>query len=175
MVFDSADLERLEADGRLDSVVLHEMLHVVGFGVLWPRAGLVAGAATADPVFVGPVAREQFAVHDGGAAYGGTPVPVEATGGDGTAGAHWREDVFGAELMTGWLSGVSQPLGGTTAGSLADLGYEVDLLAADPYRIGALARALAGPASGAPAIELADDVLPFAPVEVDARGVPVAR
>jgi hypothetical protein len=172
MMFDEADLGRLEADGRLDSVILHEMLHVVGFGVLWSRDGLVAGAGGADPVFVGPRAREQFAVHDGGVETAGG-VPVEGSGGVGTAGAHWRETVFGSELMTGWLTGVSQPLGGATAGSLADLGYEVDVAAADDFRIGGLPRALAGPPL--PALSLEGDVLPLAPVEVDAAGVPVAR
>jgi hypothetical protein len=58
---------------------------------------------------------------------------VENTGGSGTANVHWRESVFGNELMTGWLSGSTQPLSRITVGSLADIGYQVDMNAADQY------------------------------------------
>lgn len=35
MRFDIADLSNLEASGELADVVLHEMGHVLGYGVLW--------------------------------------------------------------------------------------------------------------------------------------------
>jgi hypothetical protein len=57
------------------------------------------------------------------AATGGVgPVPLEKAGGAGTAGLQWSEAVFGAELMTGWISdgGFLIPL---TFASLGDLGY----------------------------------------------------
>ena len=63
-----------------------------------------------------------------------TSVPVENTGGSGTADAHWRESVFGNELMTGWLnSGITNPLSRITVASMADLGYQVNMNAADSY------------------------------------------
>jgi predicted Zn-dependent protease len=34
MSFDTADLDRMEADGSLTDVILHEMGHVLGFGTL---------------------------------------------------------------------------------------------------------------------------------------------
>ena len=37
MSFDTADLARMEADGSLTDVILHEMGHVLGFGTLWSR------------------------------------------------------------------------------------------------------------------------------------------
>jgi hypothetical protein len=43
MRFDSADLAQMEADGQLGSVILHEMMHVLGFGTMWPIYGLVSG------------------------------------------------------------------------------------------------------------------------------------
>jgi hypothetical protein len=60
---------------------------------------------------------------------------VENNGVPGTADAHWRESTFGNELMTGYVNLNGMPLSAITVGSLADLGYEVNPLAADPYRV----------------------------------------
>jgi hypothetical protein len=132
MHFDSADVAELEASGDLDAVVLHEMLHVLGFGTIWESRGLLTGATTPDPYFTGAGARSAFG-ENGGAGYPGTPVPVENDGGPGTRDGHWRESVLEHELMTGWISGATQPLSRTTIASLADLGYTVDLARADAF------------------------------------------
>jgi hypothetical protein len=90
-------------------------------------------------------------------------VPVEATGGEGTAGVHWREDVLGEELMTGWLSGPAQPLSLTTVRSLEDLGYEVDPAAAEPFAVRGALRAL----RSAEGVALGEDVLALPLTEID--------
>lgn len=138
MQFDTADLAMMEQDGQLGSVILHEMLHVVGFGTIWSDLGLLEGAGQVAPypVFTGGEAAAAFASENGAAYTLGPPVPVEDTGGAGTAGGHWREKVFENELMTGWLSGTVQPMSATTIGSLADLGYTVDLARADRWAVG---------------------------------------
>ncbi|WP_052249375.1 leishmanolysin-related zinc metalloendopeptidase [Tateyamaria sp. ANG-S1] len=130
MEFDQADVETLEAENRFEDVVLHEMAHVLGFGTLWARKGLIAGTGTMDPRFVGPSATREFADLDPA---GGQAVPVANTGGPGTREGHWRELVFGNELMTGFLSGEVRPLSRLTLGSFEDLGYAVDYAAADPF------------------------------------------
>jgi hypothetical protein len=70
---------------------------------------------------------------------GGAPrsVPVEDQGGPGTRDSHWRERTFGPELMTGYVSrpGVLNPLSRVTVASLADLGYVVDVTAAEAYAL----------------------------------------
>jgi len=60
-------------------------------------------------------------------------VPVENSGAAGTRDAHWRESVMGHELMTGYLNNGDNPLRKITVGSLADMGYEVNMTAADSY------------------------------------------
>ena len=134
MQFDSADLASLEADGLLSTVVLHEMGHVLGIGTRWSAAGLISGSGGTNPLFVGNVAKGAWSAIGGGS----TSVPVEATGGAGTAYGHWRESVFNNELMTGWINNGSNPLSAITAGSLADLGYGVDLTKADAFGLPAL-------------------------------------
>ncbi|MDH3571766.1 MAG: Ig-like domain-containing protein, partial [Gemmatimonadota bacterium] len=55
MVFDTADVAGLEADGRLDDLVAHEMGHVLGIGTLWDN-GLLndeTGPLTSDECFPG--------------------------------------------------------------------------------------------------------------------------
>jgi hypothetical protein len=164
---DADDLDRLEASGRLDAVVLHEMLHVVGFGTVWTGEGLLSGAGTGDPTFTGASARAEFLSSPEASGYSGGVVPVEGGGGAGTAGSHWRESVFANELMTGWISGSSQPL---SRASLADLGYVVDLGRADAA--GTISRSLrAGADEGAgPAERLLDGVRREPPVPVDDQG-----
>ena len=43
MSFDSADLARMESDGSLVRVIIHEMGHVLGFGTIWDELGLRQG------------------------------------------------------------------------------------------------------------------------------------
>jgi len=130
MRFDSADLADLAAEGLLVDVVLHEMGHVLGIGTVWEDAGLLQNPSSADPRFTGPVAVGRWE------ALGGTGgVPVEGDGGPGTRDAHWDEAVFGNELMTGWISASPNPLSDVTIASLDDLGYQVDLGAADTYTL----------------------------------------
>jgi PKD repeat protein len=134
MRFDSADLADLEAEGLLSTVILHEMGHVLGIGTRWSAAGLISGSGGPTPLFLGNVAKGAWSAIGGGA----SSVPVEATGGTGTAYAHWSDAVFNNELMTGWVNSGSNPLSAITAGSLADLGYGVDLTSADAYGLPAL-------------------------------------
>lgn len=140
MKFDVADVADLQADGDFEAVILHEMGHVLGFGTVWAGRGLV-GAGTSDPTFTGATAVGAWQAIGGSGA-----VPVEQLGGAGTADSHWRESVFNGELMTGWIDHNNNPMSAVTIAAFADLGYGVDLGAADPYGTPALR-------SGAPAPE----------------------
>jgi len=154
MEFDTADVVAMIGDGNFDDVVLHEMGHVLGFGTLWDLTlyggtrKVLQGAGGASPRFSGTRAMAEWS------ALGGLAnVPVEAGGGPGTAESHWRESNFGNELMTGWISTVANPLSALTLASLADLGYHVDLDAADVYSTpwpvwGAARRAAPAPVDG---------------------------
>ena len=132
MAFDTADADALDAGGRLRDVILHEMAHVLGFGTLWSRMGLVAGSGSADPRFTGSSAMREYATL---APDGGTHVPIANTGGPGTREGHWRELIFGDELLTGFLSGESRPLSAMSIASFEDLGYAVNYARADPYAL----------------------------------------
>lgn len=133
MSFDTADLAALEADGGLINVIIHEMGHVLGIGTIWSRLGFLQGAGSINPTFVGGGAMEEYGVLLGTNI--STPVPVANTGGPGTRDGHWRESVFGNELMTGFLDAAENPISRMTVASLEDLGYTVDRDAADPYAI----------------------------------------
>ncbi len=130
MHFDSADMASMEASGQLFAVVVHEMGHVLGFGTIWRHLGLLSGFGGSNPAFTGAQATAEYNARFGTTASG---VPVEAGGGAGTAYGHWRESVFGSELMTGWINRGSTPLSRVTAASMADMGYVVDMSAADPF------------------------------------------
>lgn len=133
MQFDSGDLADLERRNGLVDVIIHEMGHVLGIGTLWAPKGLVRGSGTANPVFVGENAQEVFGVILD--ASGPMPVPIANTGGPGTREGHWRESVFGNELMTGFLNDGPNPLSALTVASLADLGYEVNEDVADRFSL----------------------------------------
>ena len=95
--------------------------------------------AGANPTFRGPGAMTEYRTLRGS---GGRrrAVPVENTGGPGTADGHWRETVFRNELMSGFIDEPGNPLSRVTAASLGDLGYEVDIDAAEPYALPDLLR-----------------------------------
>ncbi|MCX5731787.1 MAG: hypothetical protein NTY18_10660, partial [Deltaproteobacteria bacterium] len=176
MKFDVADIDRLEASGTLETVILHEMLHVIGFGVGAPWDRLLAGGGTADPHFLGTQATDYFGRLNNGAFYTGLPIPVENTGGLGTQDSHWRESVFDHELMTGYIDRNRNPLSATTIGSLEDLGYTVDPSKADPFDLASPAALRAGGlVTAEPPIFLGGDVRTEPPIRIDADGRPVAR
>lgn len=131
MSFDTADLAKMASDGTLDDVIAHEMGHVLGVGTIWERKGLLRRPRTSNPTFAGAGAMGEYRLLRG--ATRRRQVPVENTGGPGTADGHWRETVFRNELMSGFISGAGNPLSRLTAASLGDLGYQVDLAAAEPY------------------------------------------
>ena len=133
MSFDSADLAMMEADGSLVSVIVHEMAHVLGFGAIWEELGLRAGAGTDDPTFTGAAAMREYAAMTGGAAT--RAVPLANAGGPGTRNSHWREDVFGNELMTGLLDAAPNPLSRLTIAAFEDMGYAVDYASADAFEL----------------------------------------
>ena len=132
MQFDVADMAAMVANGSLNGVVLHEMMHSLGFGTIWgPDAqGEVAAPDGADPRYTGTTGQAEYAAL--GAADAPSGAPVENTGGPGTQGSHWRESVFHTELMTGWADG-TMPMSRVTIGALKDFGYDVDLTKADPF------------------------------------------
>jgi hypothetical protein len=171
MQFDTADLQMLEDDGILSNVILHEMGHVLGFGTLWEIQGFLADpslppATGTDPHFTG---QQGIAAFDdvGGTAYvTGAKVPVENTGGPGTADGHWRESVLGNELMTGFIGPGSNPLSRVTLASLADQGYGVNLATADPYSLLLSLRAF----DTQPKLLLKNDILRLPIKKVDPRG-----
>lgn len=126
MEFDSADLLGMERDGSLASVLIHEMAHVLGFGTLFGYHQLVASGA-----YIGAAGVAEYEALGGVGA-----VPLENDGGPGTAGGHWEEDIFGSELMTGYVNAGHNPFSRVSAGAFADLGYRVDYTQADPYVLG---------------------------------------
>ncbi len=164
MRFDSADLNELIEEGTLSSVILHEMLHVVGVGTIWDSNFLNLNAGLGStPRFTGPLARTACVEEHGGAIPCANWVPLEncqdlAEGtvcGVGTINSHWKESVFDTELMTGYLDPDSTPFSAMTIQALADMGYGVDVDQSNDYLVpGATLRAaspLRGPQRRMPA------------------------
>jgi Leishmanolysin len=133
MSFDTADLTTMESAGTLDDVITHEMGHVLGVGTVWDMKNLIRGAGTSNPTFIGDGAQQEYRTLR--SASRRRRVPVENTGGPGTADGHWRETVFRNELMSSFIAQPGNPLSRLTVASLGDLGYDVDLDAAEPYQL----------------------------------------
>jgi hypothetical protein len=164
LTLDAADLQQADLTSTLDDIVLHEIGHVLGFGTIWEEKGLLTGARGSDPRFTGAQALSAYRVSDPSPA----SVPVENAGSTGTRDGHWRDSVFGRELMTGFLNRAPNPLSAITIGSLADLGYAIHLGAADVY---SLVSPSTGPSPAPPALDLADhETLRYPRYVVDGRG-----
>lgn len=123
---DTYDLSNSTWASSWDLIVLHEMIHAVGFAgnVFQNKGGLINSSGN----FIGVGAMS---------AYGG-PVPLESGGGTGTAGSHWSETLFqfgdplpagvpdSNELMTGYIGkGEQSYLSDATVLALQDLGYTI--------------------------------------------------
>lgn len=137
VTLDADDVDQLASTGELADVVLHEIGHILGIGTLWSQDGLVLNHGTTDPRYIGAQAFASYQVIGGRA----PTVPLESSGGDGTAESHWRESTFGWEVMTGYIAAADNPLSRMTIGSLADLGYAINYDRADFMRMTASTRA----------------------------------
>jgi hypothetical protein len=183
MRFDTDDVVKLETDNSLNSVILHEMGHVIGIGSLWDDANFnflkspSSSTSKLDTYFSGTNGIAGFNAIGGTSYTGGQKVPVENEHGTGTINSHWRETVFDNELMTGFLnSGVSNPLSLMTVRSLEDFGYTVNTANADTYTKTFTVIGAGGP-STEKKIELLGDVdkLPLAAVDAQGRVVRILR
>ncbi|WP_345321324.1 leishmanolysin-related zinc metalloendopeptidase, partial [Novipirellula rosea] len=129
MRFDSADIGGL-SESQIDSLILHEMAHVLGFGTLWTSNNVYVNGSGE---FTGANATAAWQSEFGQA---GTP-DVELGGGSGTANGHWNEpdgggalsgitDAMGRdltfELMTGWLN-TGSFISEMTVASFRDIGF----------------------------------------------------
>ena len=133
MSFDTADLSKMESNGTLNDVITHEMGHVLGIGTLWKMKKLLKNVETENPVFRGAASMVEYAKLKGQKK--ALAVPVENTGGGGTRDSHWREMVFRNELMSGFIAGAGNPLSRLTVASLQDIGYTVNMKAAEAYTL----------------------------------------
>jgi hypothetical protein len=133
-VVDKADTAGLRAQGNLETVLLHEVGHLLGMnGASWEENGLYQRG---DAFYAeDSLASEEY--RKSGCSGG---VPVETDGNAGTAFSHWDEVGLGRELMTGYLNRGSNPLSSITIASLADMGHAVNMDAADPYTVEQCAR-----------------------------------
>ena len=102
MEFDAADIERLAANGTLQDVITHEMLHVLGIGTLWSDRRLLQAEGTSSVTYLGRGRRRwllrlrrRVSLRSG--------VPVEKTAFPGRPSALARND-FQSELMTGYVN-----------------------------------------------------------------------
>jgi len=127
MKFDIQDFEtRSQTDAYL--IILHEMGHVLGLGsYLNFQCG--TNCENGDDSYTCPTASKEY--RD----IFGSNTSIEL---DLDSCGHWSEGAFQnrakSELMTPFFeSGKYQPLSRVSIGALADLGYDVDLNAADPW------------------------------------------
>lgn len=155
MRFDTADTARLDNDGLLDDLVLHEIAHVIGHGTLWSSSGV--GVPGYQELYVNGSGQytgaAALAAYNAEFNQAGSFVPVELGGGPGTANAHWNEVDGGAgltgitdsqgrdfrnELMTGWFN-TPAFISNTTIASFEDLGYNVTIIPTPSASAAALA------------------------------------
>ena len=133
-------IDAADADGdHLEETIVHEMAHVLGFGTLWGRLGLLQDSVAngrGNPHFKGDSAVAAFARIGGERYTANKLVPVQNLGGVGVWNGHWRDFVFCNELMTAFVDAGKNPLSIVTLASMADLGYEgVDTGVADEFTV----------------------------------------
>jgi hypothetical protein len=135
IILDVTEFQALSAYPNLImEIIMHEIGHVLGIGSFWePNIDYIE--LTTDGYYGFPY-QHQYA-NDAHVNYGGlgSSARVEDGGGAGTKGVHWDESTYDYELMTGYVEAgmVSNKLSQITIGALRDIGYAVNLSAADFY------------------------------------------
>jgi hypothetical protein len=119
IIFDTADIYT----SKIYDIAFHEMAHTLGHGLIWGAQGLIKNSGTAKPLFAGQNAAREYRRLGGRGL-----VPLEPR-----TEQHWDEAVFDNELMTPIINPGTNLLSRLTLASLKDMGYSVNLLAADAY------------------------------------------
>ena len=118
--FDNDDVDSLISQGLFQDVVEHEIVHSLGFGILWGSKGLLETATDGTCAYTGPKATAEFRTLSGGC----TEIPNSC--------GHWDEACLERELMTSTLD-FTNALSRVTIASMEDLGYDVDYSYADTF------------------------------------------
>ena len=121
--FDFESIER--HTGTLYHTALHEIGHVLGFGYRWGNR--LINPRTDRSAFPGEFSIAAFN-SVGGNAFKGVKVPLESDG------FHWRESVFGAEIMSSYPDD-PEALSIVTLSAMMDMGWDVNLAKSDPYSL----------------------------------------
>ncbi len=140
VVLDEADIATLESDGVLEAVFTREMARALGFNPpIWDSHGFFQNPSLpeepdADTHMNAPLVVAAFNAA-GGEGYAGARVPLENGAMEGISDVYWRASVFGDEVMTPYVTGDSQPLSRITLEALYEVGYELDVMTADPFTL----------------------------------------
>lgn len=148
--FDVSDIEAYQSMGHLEAVALHELLHAFGIGTVWAERGLVQGFGSSQR-FTGDRTQWTCVNQLGGAQQCASGVPIGdcADGELCGIGGHWRNGVFGNELMTSVLEWGHNPLSSLTINALADLGWIVWEFLGEDYDVPPLAALMQSAGIGA--------------------------
>lgn len=128
---DAADLARMYADNTLGAVIEHEIGHALGFG--WKSFvdnGLISGLP-GDSKYLGQYAQQEW---EAMGCSGDTPLEVDEE--TGKPEGHWDERCLNKELMTSKTDvAISRYRSRLTIGVMKDLGYMVNVDAADAFTL----------------------------------------
>ncbi|WP_136635239.1 leishmanolysin-related zinc metalloendopeptidase [Pseudooceanicola onchidii] len=126
---DEADVSKMLNYNVFDDLVLHEMIHALGFGTAWDAMGLVDtidGSLRFTGDYATAIYNDRFADIAAADSLSFHGVPVEMEGGSATAGKHWDEGVLSGELMSSTLN-LSNDFSALTIAALQDMGYQTIL------------------------------------------------
>lgn len=112
---DTADFDSFSSSEK-SQIIFHEIAHVLGFGTLWQQKDLVLYGK-----YIGTNALREYQNAGGTLDY----IPLENTGGPGSVGVHWSEEIFREEIMTSAYDSPSN-VSLLTIAAMDDLGYAVN-------------------------------------------------
>lgn len=125
----AAAVSRMKEENWLEDTMLHELFHAMGFGSFWrTRAAMTRTNLVTTNTFGGAQAQQacsQMSAPIAAACAGGVPLSSEL--------AHWNLGVFGNEMMTQSTRAGARPVSAMTLAAMADVGYTVNLHAADRF------------------------------------------
>ncbi len=119
-------------------VMIHEFAHALGFGTYWGSEYYGRNLVNTDKGTYKANSYAGWAYGELNGKFTQTEIPLTTGVGYGSDYSHWKEQIFGDEIMTHSINFTDMPISQMTIAAMRDIGWNVNFGAADSFSLASI-------------------------------------